>query len=251
MKASGPTVAPITQSCLSARTPPRVGACANYHYQAKGIPMTVLTERFSRGVDYARIAHAAQVRKGSNIPYLYHLLGVASLVMEFGGNEDQAIAGLLHDTIEDCGAEHEQLIRTQFGDAVADIVVACTDGTAEGKSTLVDAEAKKRDWMQRKLAYLAHLADASDEALLVSACDKLHNARAIVQDMKDSSVGMAVFERFKGGQAGTLGYYEALTRTFGNRNVQVAPVLVAVVARMHALAGNAERKPLIDKAPRP
>ena len=146
--------------------------------------MTVLTERFTHAVDHARVAHAAQVRKGSNIPYLYHLLGVASLVMEFGGNEDQAIAGLLHDTIEDCGAEHEQLIRTQFGDAVADIVVACTDGTAEGKSSLVDAEAKKRDWMQRKLTYLAHLADAPDAILLVSACDKLHNARAIVQDME-------------------------------------------------------------------
>lgn len=212
--------------------------------------MTVLTERFSRGVEYARIAHAAQVRKGSNIPYLYHLLGVASLVMEFGGSEDQAIAGLLHDTIEDCGAEHGQLIRTQFGDAVADIVVACTDGTAEGKLTLVDAEAKKRDWMQRKLAYLTHLADAPDPVLLVSACDKLHNARAIVQDIEDTRVGMTVFDRFKGGQAGTLGYYEALARTFGNRNVAVAPVLDAVVARMHALAGDSAREPLVDRTSR-
>ncbi|MGP1667690.1 MAG: HD domain-containing protein, partial [Rhodanobacter sp.] len=69
--------------------------------------MIVLTDRFSRAVDYARIAHATQVRKGANIPYLYHLLGVASLVIEFGGNEDQAIAGLLHDTIEDAGSAHE------------------------------------------------------------------------------------------------------------------------------------------------
>lgn len=93
--------------------------------------MTVLTDRFTRAVDHARIAHAAQLRKGSVIPYLYHLLGVASLVIEFGGDEDQAIAGLLHDTLEDCGEAHEPIIRAQFGDRVADIVVACTDGTAE------------------------------------------------------------------------------------------------------------------------
>ncbi|EIM03360.1 Guanosine polyphosphate pyrophosphohydrolase/synthetase [Rhodanobacter denitrificans] len=115
--------------------------------------MTALTDRFSRAVDYARIAHATQCRKGSNIPYLYHLLGVASLVIEFGGNEDQVIAGLLHDTIEDGGAEHEATIRAQFGDAVANIVKDCTDGTAEGKASHTDAEAKRRDWIERKLAY--------------------------------------------------------------------------------------------------
>lgn len=206
--------------------------------------MTVLTDRFTRAVDYARIAHAAQVRKGSNIPYLYHLLGVASLVMEFGGNEDQAIAGLLHDTVEDCGGAHEHLIRAQFGDAVADIVMACTDGTAEGKSALVDAEAKRRDWAVRKHSYLAHLADAPDATLLVSACDKLHNARAIVQDLENPGVGQAVFERFKAGKEGTLQYYESLTRTFLARGVKVAPVLDAVVARMHEHGGAVARAPL-------
>ena len=203
--------------------------------------MTAFTDRFSRAVDYARIAHAAQCRKGSNIPYLYHLLGVASLVIEFGGNEDQAIAGLLHDTIEDGGAEHETTIRAQFGDAVADIVKDCTDGTAEGKASHTDAEARRRDWIERKLAYLAHLKTSPDQTLLVSACDKLHNARAIVQDLEDPEVGTRVFDRFTGGRAGTLGYYHSLTEIFSARGVPAAKVLDATVEWMHELAGAGSR----------
>lgn len=206
--------------------------------------MTAFTERFSRAVDYARIAHAAQCRKGSNIPYLYHLLGVASLVIEFGGNEDQAIAGLLHDTIEDGGAAHETTIRAQFGDAVADIVKDCTDGTAEGKASHTDAEAKRRNWIERKLAYLAHLKEAPDATLLVSACDKLHNARAIVQDLEDPEVGTRVFDRFTGGRACTLGYYQALAEIFVAREVRVAKVLDATVGWMHELAGAEARTSL-------
>lgn len=206
--------------------------------------MTAFTERFSRAVDYARIAHAAQCRKGSNIPYLCHLLGVASLVIEFGGNEDQAIAGLLHDTIEDGGAEHETTIRAQFGDAVADIVKDCTDGAAEGKASHTDAEAKRRNWLERKLAYLAHLKEAPDATLLVSACDKLHNARAIVQDLEDPEIGTSVFDRFTGGRAGTLGYYQALAEIFSARNVPAAKVLDAAVGWMHELAGTEARTAL-------
>jgi (p)ppGpp synthase/HD superfamily hydrolase len=206
--------------------------------------MTALTDRFSRAVDYARIAHAAQFRKGSHIPYIYHLLGVASLVIEFGGSEDQAIAGLLHDTLEDCGAAHEAMIRAQFGNGVADIVVACTDGTAEGKASHVDADARRGDWIARKQAYLRHLAVAPDAVALVSACDKLHNARAIVQDLEDPDVGARVFDRFTGGRDGTLGYYQALAEIFASRGLQVAKVLDAVVGRMHGLAGVASRTAL-------
>ena len=206
--------------------------------------MSALTDRFSRAVDYARIAHAAQVRKGANIPYIYHLLGVASLVIEFGGCEDQAIAGLLHDTLEDCGAAHEAVIRAQFGDAVADIVKDCTDGTAEGKASHTDPAARRRDWTARKLSYLAHLQTASEQTVLVSACDKLHNARAIVQDLEAPGVGTHVFERFTGGREGTLAYYQALVETFRARDVPVARVLDATVARMHELAGIEERKSL-------
>jgi (p)ppGpp synthase/HD superfamily hydrolase len=201
-----------------------------------GGQMTMLTERFARAVDYARIAHADQVRKGTTIPYITHLLGVVSLVIEFGGNEDQAIAGLLHDTIEDCGEAHESIIRAQFGNTVADIVCACTDGTAEGKGTHSTPEAKKTDWLRRKQEYLVHLAKAPDEVLLVSACDKLHNARAIAQDMEDPEVGMKVFARFTGKVDGTLWYYRSLGEILLHRGSNCTGSLQAVVDRIHLLA---------------
>ncbi|NCT68328.1 MAG: HD domain-containing protein [Rhodanobacteraceae bacterium] len=207
--------------------------------------MAALTDRFTRAVDYARVAHAAQVRKGSNIPYIYHLLGVASLVIEFGGSEDQAIAGLLHDTLEDCGAAHEAVIHAQFGDVVAGIVKDCTDGTAEAKAGHTDPDARRRHWLERKLVYVAHLEKVRHETLLVSCCDKLHNARAIVQDQEDPRVGAAVFERFTGGRDGTLGYYHALAEVFARRGAAAAPVLDAVVDRMHRLAGEPDRVRLL------
>lgn len=207
--------------------------------------MTVLTDRYSRAFDYARIAHAAQVRKGSRIPYLYHLMGVSSLVLEFGGNEDQAIAGLLHDVVEDCGAIHAAIIRAQFGDAVADIVDACTDGTAENKSkAATDPEGSKRDWLERKLTYIRHLRDAPDATLLVSACDKLHNARAIVQDLEDPHVGSKVFERFTGGMMESLSYYQSLAEIFTERDCQPARVFEHTVAHMYQLSGVTVRHPL-------
>ena len=139
-----------------------------------------LTNRFASAVDYARIAHTGQLRKGTRIPYFAHLIGVASLVLDYGGDEDQAIAGLLHDLLEDCGEEHEPAIREEFGERVALIVRACTDGTAESKAGEETEEARLANWFVRKRAYLAHLGKAGDDVLLVSACDKLHNARAIL-----------------------------------------------------------------------
>jgi (p)ppGpp synthase/HD superfamily hydrolase len=206
--------------------------------------MDPLTERFTHAVDYARVAHASQARKGSRIPYLYHLLGVASLVIEFGGSEDQAIAGLLHDVIEDCGAAHEPVVRSTFGDTVTDIVLACTDGTAEGKAVHDTPEAKQRDWFARKHTYLEHLAHAPDEVLLVSGCDKLHNARAIVQDLEDPAIGTRVFDWFTGGRNGTLGYYESLAVVFATRGVRTRRVFEIEVAAMHRLAGGARRVPM-------
>lgn len=192
----------------------------------------MLSERFTQAVDYAREAHASQTRKGTSIPYLAHLLGVASLVLEYGGDEDQAIAALLHDTIEDQGEHHEALIRRQFGDRVADIVLACTDGTQAGKAATRTPAAKRADWTRRKQDYLAHLADASDDALLVSGCDKLHNARAIVADLRNPAVGTAVFERFTGKRDGTSWYYREIVRVFSERGVPVAAALADVVDRM-------------------
>lgn len=207
--------------------------------------MAAFTHRFTQAVDYARVAHASQTRKGPKpIPYLYHLLGVASLVIEHGGTEDQAIAALLHDVLEDCGAGHEATIRAQFGDAVANMVKACTDGTAEDKAEHTTVEAKRADWLRRKLAYLDHVAGEPDDALLVSACDKLHNARAIVQDILTPDTGLDVFNRFTASKEQTLAYYERLARIFGDRHSPVAALFDSVVAQIHVLAGNAARVPL-------
>lgn len=190
----------------------------------------MLNGRFTQAVDYAREAHASQTRKGTAIPYIAHLLGVASLVLDYGGDEDQAIAGLLHDTIEDQGEHHEALIRARFGDRVAAIVLACTDGTQEGKAAAQTPEAKRADWEQRKRRYLAHLADASDDALLVSGCDKLHNARAIVTDLR--AIGPAVFDRFTGKRDGTLWYYREIIGVFTRRGAPMAGELQSAVEAM-------------------
>lgn len=209
--------------------------------------MTVLSSRFTRAVDYARIAHAAQVIKGSGTPYLYHLLSVAGLVLDYGGDEEQAIAGLLHDVLEDCGSGHEPLIRTEFGDRVAAIVRDCTDGSAESKAQANTAEARLANWLERKLAYLDHLAAEPLDSLLVGACDKLHNARAILADLHGDA-GLAVFDRFTAGRLGTLQYYQALAEILlrragegGARFHELARELDRTVAEMHALAGAGQR----------
>lgn len=198
--------------------------------------MTQLSSRFSAAVEYARVAHDGQTRKGTRIPYLYHLLGVASLVLEHGGDEHQAIAGLLHDVVEDCGAEHAERIRVQFGDTVARIVADCTDGSAESKQSAVTAEDRRADWLQRKRSYLAHLAQVDDCSLLVSGCDKLHNARAILADL-EGDAGLAVFERFTGGMEGSLAYYASIAELLAQRSAPMHAALERVVDRLHALAG--------------
>jgi (p)ppGpp synthase/HD superfamily hydrolase len=179
------------------------------------------------------------------VPYIYHPLGVASLVIEFGGNEDQVIAALLHDVVEDCGQAHAAIIRDQFGDAVATIVEACTDGSAEGKAAHADPEAKRKDWMRRKLTYISHLIEASDDTLLVSACDKLHNARAIVQDLE---AGHDVFVRFTGKREGTLAYYYSLGKIFLDRRIPPAALVVSTANRLHEISNDAPRITLEELA---
>jgi (p)ppGpp synthase/HD superfamily hydrolase len=197
----------------------------------------MFTERFASAVDYARIAHAGQARKGTAVPYIQHPLGVASLVLRYGGDEDQAIAGLLHDVLEDCGEAHAGAIKERFGARVLAMVHGCTDGTAEVKAEALDTEARRRDWLRRKQTYLAHLAHAADDTLLVCGCDKLHNARAIVGDLEHPQVGQRVFERFTGGRDGTLTYYRLLADLFTQREVAMAQALEIAVERLHALAG--------------
>ncbi|KFN42701.1 HD domain-containing protein [Arenimonas metalli] len=212
--------------------------------------MTALTHRFIQAVDYARIAHAAQFRKGSRIPYIYHLLGVSSLVLEYGGSEDQAIAGLLHDVLEDCGGDHLATIRAQFGDGVAKIVDDCTDGTAESKDKPKTDTDKFANWVERKLVYIAHIATEDRGSLLVSACDKLHNARAILADLQGDA-GDLVFSRFTAGRLGTLQYYEAIARVMleradpaDRRFHELAREFDRAVGQMHAHAGAEARVPL-------
>jgi len=159
----------------------------------------MLTDRFDDALTLAARLHRNQKRKVSNIPYISHLLAVAALVLEHGGDEDQAIAALLHDAVEDQGGlDTARMIRTRFGDRVADCVLACSDST----------DLDKAPWTQRKESYLAALATKSADALLVTSCDKLHNARSILADMDE--VGAGVFERFTAKRDGTLWCYRAL-----------------------------------------
>ncbi len=161
-----------------------------------------LSARFEEALILAARWHAGQVRKETTIPYIAHLLGVASIVLEQGADEDEAIAALLHDAVEDQGGEVIlDEIRARFGDRVAEIVAGCTDAWTTPKSP----------WRERKEAYIAHLRQASASVRLVSAADKLHNARSILADYR--VLGEALWSRFNGGKAGTLWFYRALVET--------------------------------------
>jgi GTP pyrophosphokinase len=182
--------------------------------------------RLHEALDYAAEAHRDQVRKGTNIPYLAHVIGVCSLTLDYGGDEDQAIAALLHDVIEDCGAAHEGMIRARFGERVARIVLDLTDA-------IPDAAGAKPPWRERKEAYVRHLPQVDDDAILVSACDKLHNARAIGADLR--AEGPGVFERFTGGRDGTLWYYPAITEVFAERLGRTHPLVIELNVAVKAM----------------
>ena len=180
-------------------------------------PRFRLTEHFDRAVQYANRIHANQTRKGTDVPYMTHLLGVASLVLENGAqSEEEVIGALLHDAAEDQGGRPRlEDIREQFGEQVGHIVDACTDSY----------ENPKPPWRPRKEAYVTHVRErvergGDEPALRVSLADKLHNTRAIIADVRES--GDAVFERFNGKKDGTVWYYAALVdafRGFPNRMV--------------------------------
>jgi len=162
-----------------------------------------LTARFGSALTLAHELHAGQFRKGTAIPYVSHVLAVAGIVLDYGGDEDEAIAALLHDAVEDCGGAPVLAdIRCRFGDCVAGIVAACSDTD----------QMPKPPWQARKEAYLAHLRDAPASVRLVSAADKLHNARAILADYRQ--IGNALWDRFNATKAQTLWYYRALVEAF-------------------------------------
>jgi (p)ppGpp synthase/HD superfamily hydrolase len=182
-----------------------------------------MTPRYTQALTFAARVHEGQRRKGTAIPYITHPVAVAALVAQYGGDEDQQIAALLHDVLEDGGPEHAGPIAEQFGARVLTLVEGCTDGTP-------DASGRKAPWAERKAAYLSHLGEATDELLLVSASDKLSNAQAIVADLH--AIGVAVFDRFSAGQTGTLWYYGQLQAIFERRDSPIAPVFSATVAEM-------------------
>jgi (p)ppGpp synthase/HD superfamily hydrolase len=178
------------------------------------------SDRFTNALSYAARVHRTQPRKGTNIPYVGHLLGVASIVIDNGGTEDEAIAALLHDAPEDRGGiPRLEDIRAQFGDVVAKIVESCSDSLVE------DPEAKQ-EWRDRKLAYIEHLKGADDKSVyLVSVADKLHNARSILVDLK--RYGDVVWERFKGKRDGTLWNFAALIEVYkqGPEDARREPII--------------------------
>lgn len=158
------------------------------------------TEKLDEALIYASDLHRYQARKGTGVPYLTHLLAVAAIVGENGGTEDEVMAALLHDAPEDAGGEARlEDIRLRFGDAVAGIVAECTD----------TYENPKPPWRRRKEEYLIHLTEAPATVRLVSAADKLHNARSVLADYR--AIGEDLWGRFNGGRRGTLWYYRAVT----------------------------------------
>jgi (p)ppGpp synthase/HD superfamily hydrolase len=195
-----------------------------------------LGPRLQRAFRYAAEKHDGQTRKQSAVPYLSHLMAVASLVLEAGGDEDMAIAALLHDVVEDCGGMPRlREIRKQFGARVAKIVEGCTDSFGEPKP----------EWVERKKDYLREVKHAGVETRLVSASDKLHNVRTILADYRQH--GEAIWSRFTGKREGTLWYYRALSdeyrRRSPNRNTRELEIAVAQLERAVGQKARAPKSP--------
>jgi (p)ppGpp synthase/HD superfamily hydrolase len=181
----------------------------------KQAPDPVLTSSLGEGLGMAVEYHANQAKKGSSIPYVSHLLGVCALVLEYGGTEVQAIAALLHDAAEDAGGEPVlAAIAERFGEPIAAIVRDCSDTTVEPKP----------EWAQRKRKYIEHLVTVPTDVLLVSACDKLHNLRAIAGDRR--VIGDKVFDRFRASADATRGNYAQLIAVYKARGGLPAPLIL-------------------------
>jgi len=183
-----------------------------------------LGPRLQRAFRYASKWHDGQSRKATAVPYLSHLMAVASLVLEAGGDEEMAIAALLHDVVEDCGGMPRlREIRRQFGRRVARIVEGCTDSFVEPKP----------DWIERKRGYLEEVKHADDETRLVSASDKLHNVRTILADYRKD--GDAIWVRFNGKKDGTLWYYRALSDEYTRKPNRITRELEIAVRELERM----------------
>jgi (p)ppGpp synthase/HD superfamily hydrolase len=186
--------------------------------------MPLLTHRFDEAFEFAHELHADQTRKGTPVPYLGHLMGVASIVLDDGGSEDEAIAGLLHDAAEDAGGRQTvDEIRSRFGTAVAQIVEDCTDSWST----------PKEPWADRKKKYVEHARTLPAASLRVSAADKVHNAYAILRDLRN--IGETVWNRFNAQPDDVVAYYHGLVRAFreagGGRLVEELDRIVRGIER--------------------
>ena len=186
--------------------------------------MAALTQRFDEAFRYAHQLHGADTRKGTSAPYLGHLMGVASIVLDDGGSEDEAIAALLHDAAEDHGGRPRlDDIRTRFGDRVAQVVEDCTDSW----------ETPSRPWVERKQAYIAHARHLDESSRRVSAADKVHNAYGILRDLRNE--GETVWQRFSATPDDVIAYYQSLVRSYraagGGRLVEELDRIVRGIER--------------------
>ena len=190
-------------------------------------------QRLVRALELALGAHGDQKRKGSGIPYSSHLLQVAGLVQEHGGDVEQAAAALLHDAIEDSAAVSYERIRDEFGASVADIVRDCTD-TGPGEQP-----GRKRPWVERKTEYLEHLRRAPARSVLVAACDKRHNLATTVADVREH--GLAYFDHFNSTGAQQVWYYASVVEaTRGRVPARLHDELAQLVGELRALVGDGE-----------
>ena len=195
-----------------------------------------LGPRLQKAFRYAAEKHAGQTRKQTAVPYLSHLMAVTSLVLEGGGNEDIAIAALLHDVVEDCGGMPRlREVHKMFGTRVSKIVEGCTDSFSD----------PKLPWIVRKKEYLERLKHEDAETRLVSASDKLHNVRTVIAGYRQD--GESIWKRFSGGRDGTLWYYRALSDEFQQRKAnRITRELAIAVRELEKTVGakprNAARK---------
>ena len=190
---------------------------------------TNLGKRFARALSLAVEWHGAQTRKGVDIPYMSHLMSVSAIIMEHGGSEDEAIAALFHDALEDApdaveASNREALMREEFGDTVAEIVLGCTDGKPNDGGV-------KAPWKVRKTAYLDAMSSKPASTLLVAGSDKLHNLTCTVRDLRKD--GPETLARFNAGAEGLAWYYGEIGRVLEERGIPMANEYNALLAEFN------------------
>ena len=187
-----------------------------------------LSPQYDKALKFASDAHRKQMRKSGEVPYLSHLLRVSGLVLDYGASEEVAIAALLHDVVEDCGGmEAYEEIRREFGENVASIVLETSDSTSSDPD-------KKLPWCERKENYINRLADESEAAALIAACDKLDNVTSLTRALLISN-DRTILTKFKGGKEGSMWYWNSIIRILRQRKIVAAEELANAVARLEEI----------------